>query len=178
MDPNLAPNIALPLALVVIMMILRLRRRAKARRLALVVAMKRRAPRLYWVDHRSSTWYDKFVRNEHRWSDSKWEQTFRVSRGLFNELCTVIGPRIQAQDTRFRSAIPAHKLIALTLHCLAHGTKLLTLCELFAVGKSTVSVAVPRVLQAIKENYYLTTVRFPRTPFNASLKRAVVYLVL
>lgn len=166
MDSGRARAIAVPLALVVVMLLLRIRmrKRARSRRLAIVLACMRRRNREHWVDHRSTTWYDSFVRNEARWSDAKWERTFRVSRLLFNELCDVVGPLVQAEDTRFRLAIPAHKLLSCTLYFLAHGSRLHTLSELFAIGRSTLSTAIPKVLTAIRNHYYLDAIRFPTDP--------------
>jgi hypothetical protein len=66
-------------------------------------------------------------------------------------LADLLKLHVQKQDTKYRLVVPVLIRIACTLFKLSHGASLFICSEMFAVGKSTVSMMLREVVHAINE---------------------------
>lgn len=101
----------------------------------------------FWVKPRSTTWFSRFLL--HEYDDSRWVQLFRMTKRLVFSLAMLLSPTIKKRDTKYRLAIPVPVRLACTLFKLSHGASLLICSEMFAVGRSTVSIMLREVVHAI-----------------------------
>lgn len=60
-------------------------------------------------------------------------------------------PHVQRDNTRYRLAIPVLIRVACTLFKLAHDANLTVCSEMFATGRSTVSLVLRKVVHAIND---------------------------
>lgn len=141
------------IVLLVVMVMLLKHNSRKRKLLLLLLPEKRRILSGNYVEHRSLSWYDRFVTCDDRFPEVRWQQQFRVPRWLFDDFCEHIGPYIEMSDTRFKSAVPAHKLLAAFFYYIAQGVPLTVLSEMFAVGKSKLSCAFKVILRSIVKEY-------------------------
>ena len=95
------------------------------------------------------------------------EQSFvnfmRMPPQMFDEIVARIGPRLQKSNIHRQSLDPGMK-IAITLRHLASGDKYPTLQYDFRVSRTTISLFVPEVCQAIVEEYKDEVISIPTTP--------------
>jgi len=75
----------------------------------------------------------------------------RMSYETFNQLLTLVEPKIRKEDTHFRKAIPSNERLALTLRYLATGDSFASLSLVFKISKSSISHIIPEVCTAIIE---------------------------
>lgn len=61
----------------------------------------------------------------------------------------MLAPLVRKQDTKYRLVIPVSVRVACSLFKLSHGVSLLICSELFAVGRSTVSIMLRGVVNAV-----------------------------
>lgn len=101
----------------------------------------------FWVKPRSTAWFTRFMM--HEYGDSRWIQLFRMTKRALLALAQHLAPAIRKKDTRYRAAVPVIVRLACTLFKLSHGATLLICSELFAVGRSTVSIMLRQVVHAI-----------------------------
>ena len=76
---------------------------------------------------------------------------FRMSKRSIMALADLLKPHVQRQDTRYQLAIPVLIRVACTLFKLSHGASLLICSKMFAIGKSTVSILLREVVNAIND---------------------------
>lgn len=81
--------------------------------------------------------------------DGSFKNFLRMTSGDFEHLLIAIGHKIAKQDTSFRDAVPAREKLAITLRFLASGDSYQSLSYLFKVSKSTISLFIPIVCDAI-----------------------------
>jgi hypothetical protein len=103
----------------------------------------------FWVKPRSTTWFSKFLLGHY--DDDRWIQMFRMTKVAVFSLADLLRPHVEKQDTKYRLAILVLICVACTLFKLTHGTSLFICSEMFAVGKSTVSLLLRDVVYAINE---------------------------
>lgn len=103
----------------------------------------------YWVRPRSTTWFSRFLLEQY--DDRRWIQMFRMSKTSVMALADLLKPHVQRQDTKYRLAIPVLIRVACTLFKLAQGASLFICSEMFAIGKSTVSILLREVVNAIND---------------------------
>lgn len=101
----------------------------------------------YWVLPRSTTWFSHFLLTEY--DDCRWVENFRMSKASIFSIANMLAPLIAKKDTKYRRAIPVAVRVACVLYKLANGSSLLVCSELFAMGKSTISLAIRDVVKAI-----------------------------
>lgn len=101
----------------------------------------------YWVKPRSTTWFSRFLIEEY--DDDRWIEMFRFTKREIFNLASLLSPTLRKQDTKYRYAIPVVIRLACTLFKLSHAATFLICSELFAVGRSTVSVMLREVVTAI-----------------------------
>jgi hypothetical protein len=102
----------------------------------------------FWVKPRSTTWFSKFLLGHY---DNRWIQMFRMTKVAVFSLSDLLRPHVEKQDTKYRLAIHVLIRLACTLFKLTHGPSLFICSEMFAVGKSTVSLLLREVVYAINE---------------------------
>lgn len=89
-------------------------------------------------------------------TDGSFKNFLRMASCDFEYLVSMIGHKIARQDTNFRKAIPVREKLAVTLRFLATGDSYTSLSYLFKMSKSTISLFVPEVCEALidllKEN--------------------------
>ena len=74
-----------------------------------------------------------------------------MKRETFDKLLDLVRDKLERQNTRFRSCIPAEKVLAIALHRLENGISYVTLALLLNVGKSTAIEATQDVVEALNE---------------------------
>lgn len=78
------------------------------------------------------------------------KQNFAYMSGAqFNQLLQLVTPRIQKSNTTMRMCISASDRLVLTLRFLAAGESFRKLHDIFRIPQKTISIIVPRVLEAI-----------------------------
>ncbi|XP_077182266.1 M-phase inducer phosphatase 3 isoform X3 [Paroedura picta] len=95
-----------------------------------------RFPRQFWVDERSSDWWENFVWA--RWDDDHWIANFRMSRGTFFELVEALRGRMERQVTGMRRPVPVEKRVAAALWYLATPQYFWTVAQQFGLRVTTV----------------------------------------
>lgn len=75
----------------------------------------------------------------------------RMTPEIFNTLLLLVKPKIEKQNTNYRSAIPAKERLALALHFLATGNSYSSLAFTFKISKQSISSIIPEVCLAIIE---------------------------
>jgi len=98
----------------------------------------------YWVKPRSTTWFSQFLL--HEYDDRRWIEMFRFSKSGVFRLAALLAPAIRKKDTKYCLAVPVAVRLACTLFKLSHGSSFLIVSELFAVGRSTVSIILRQVI--------------------------------
>ncbi len=66
-------------------------------------------------------------------NDTEWRENFREKRSTFKFLVRALSDRISKQDTTFRWAVTAEKLVAVTLWRLATNAEYRTIGHLFLI---------------------------------------------
>ncbi|XP_053871665.1 uncharacterized protein LOC128830052 [Malaclemys terrapin pileata] len=105
--------------------------------------------RRFWARETSTDWWDRIVLQV--WDDSQWLRNFRMRKGTFRELCDLLSPALNRQNTRIRAALTVEKRVAIALWKLATPDSYRSVGNQFGVGKSTVGAAVIQVARAIKD---------------------------
>ena len=103
----------------------------------------------FWVKPRSTTWFSRFLLEQY--DNQRWVEMFRMTKPAVLSLSEVLRPHVQQENTKYRLAIPVLIRVACTLFKLAHGANLTVCSEMFAIGRSTVSVVLRDVVNAIND---------------------------
>jgi hypothetical protein len=103
----------------------------------------------FWVKPRSTTWFSRFLLDQY--DDHRWVKMFWMNKPAMFALADLLKLHVQKQDTKYRLVVPVLIRIACTLFKLSHGASLFICSEMFAVGKSTVSMMLREVVHAINE---------------------------
>ena len=101
----------------------------------------------YWVKPRSTAWFSRFLLNQY--DDERWIIMFPMTKSAVQSLAELLKPIVQKKDTKYRLAIPVLVRVACTLFKLTHGASLFICSEMFAMGRSIVSLVLRDVVQAI-----------------------------
>ena len=83
---------------------------------------------------------------------------------MFDELLTRVGPGITKQIIHYREALDPGLKLALTLRHLASGTKYHSMSYGWRVPHNTISLLIPKVCQAIIDEYKDEVMKCPTTP--------------
>ena len=98
----------------------------------------------FWMKPRSTTWFTKFLLEEY--DDDRWINLFRMTKRSVFHLANILAPSISKKNTRYRLAVPVLVRVACTLFKLNHGASLLLCSEVFAIGRSTMSMILMDVV--------------------------------
>ena len=101
------------------------------------------------------------LRNE---DQTSFKNFMRMSPEMFDELLTRVGPRITKQNTNYREALDPGLTLALTLRHLASWTKYHSMSYGWRVPHNTISLLIPKVCQAIIDEYKDEVMKCPTTP--------------
>ena len=101
----------------------------------------------YWVKPRSTAWFSRFLLDQY--DDERWVTMFRMTKPAVHSLATLLTPRVQKKNTKYRLSIPVLVRVACTLFKLTHGASLFICSEMFAIGRSTVCLVLREVVEAI-----------------------------
>jgi hypothetical protein len=115
----------------------------------------------FWMKPRCTVWFSEFLMS--LYDDSRWIEIFRMDKGTVAEMCYRLRAPIEKQNTRYRLAIPVEVRVCCCLYKLAHGATFLSCNEKFAIGRSTLSLVIREVVQAIN-SVYRNAIRWPRGP--------------
>lgn len=74
---------------------------------------------------------------------------FRFTKRSVFRLASLLAPAICKKDMKYRLAVPVPVRLACVLFKLSHGVNFLICSEMFAVGRSIVSVMLRQVVQVI-----------------------------
>ena len=116
-----------------------------------------RRPRTMWV----KPWiarrpllgtYDNLIQELIRESRGDFKGYMRMEVDMFQELLARVGPRVQ-KNTNCRQPLEAGMKIAITLRFMATGESFHSLGYQFRVAHNTISLFVPDVCAAIREEY-------------------------
>lgn len=101
----------------------------------------------FWVKPRSTVWFSRFLLEEY--DDHRWVQLFRMTKTSIFSLARLLTPHIQRQDTNYRAAVPVIVRLSCVLFKLSQGASLLICSEMFAIGRSTVSIILREVVHGL-----------------------------
>ncbi|XP_039281609.1 uncharacterized protein LOC120350804 [Nilaparvata lugens] len=130
---------------------------------ACVVLSKQRRPRRYWVrpslnsraTYSGNDLLDDLNRDDvdplsgELRTDGSFKNFVRMTSEDFEYITLMIGHKISKMDTNYRKAISVTEKLAVTLRFLATGDSYTSLSYLFKISKSTISLFVPEVCEAL-----------------------------
>ncbi|XP_043264894.1 uncharacterized protein LOC122404736 [Colletes gigas] len=118
-----------------------------------VLKKKKRKARRWWMaslfQNRSISAATDLLYDIRKGDARHFNACCRVPREVFDELLEMLTSKIQKEDTRYRSAIPASERLAVTLNFLATGNSYSSLALTFKISKQSISNIVPEVCAAI-----------------------------
>ena len=100
------------------------------------------------------------LRNE---DQASFKNFLRMPPEMFDELLTRVDPRITKQSTNYREGLDPDLKLALTLRHLAPGTKYHAMSYGWREPHNTISLLIPKVCQAIIEEYKDEMMECPTT---------------
>ena len=101
----------------------------------------------FWVKPQSTVWFLCFLLQQY--NEDHWLKIFCMSKPALFSLAKLLEPIVKKQDTKYQLSILAVVRVACNISKLTHGASLLICSKLFAVGRSTVSLMLREVVQAI-----------------------------
>ena len=123
---------------------LNLIRRARRRR----IRRLRRLPYAWTVPRPRNSWFELHYL-EQNIPEEYFRQQLRMKKNTFDSVLNILGHRLVREDTRFRNAIPAAKVLAIGLYRLGHGNSYKSIGPVFNVGKSTAIEATQDVINGL-----------------------------
>ena len=103
----------------------------------------------FWVKLRSTTWFSQFLLGEY--DDDLWIHIFCMTKSATFALAKLLKLVVAKRNTKYLLAIPMVVRVACTLFKLTHSSSLFVCSEMFAVGKSMVSLILRDVIFAINK---------------------------
>jgi len=126
---------------------------------------------LYVMPRPNDCWLDYVLFNEDlNQAEHYFREKLRMSRKTFFALLNKCGPKLVRKNTNLKSCLPPHKVLAIGLYRLSHGTSHSVTSNVFNVGKTTSEEAfkdVISVLKPLKEDF----IKFPKS---VSEKQSVI----
>ena len=122
-----------------------------------LLAKKRRKNSKIWVKKWLAARDDKGVYNnliqELRLDDAEsYRRYLRMNTQTFEELLFNVSPKLEKQGTMMRKPLSVAEKLACTLRYLATGDSFASLKYQFRISKSTISLFIPEVCEAIYES--------------------------
>ena len=101
------------------------------------------------------------LRNE---DQASFKNFMRMPPEMFDELLTIMGPRITKHNANYKETLDAGLKLALILRHLASGTKYHSMSYGWRVPHNTISLLITKVCQAIIDEYKDEVMKCPITP--------------
>ena len=102
-----------------------------------------------WLLERQRLGFKTIYDDIELWGESRFKESFRMTKTQFNLLMTKIGKMIARTDTHMCCAVPAKTRLQITLRYLATGSSFGMLEEVFRVSRSTISRIIPDVCSSL-----------------------------
>ncbi len=93
--------------------------------------------------------------------DMLFIEHFRMTHGVFHDLCDKLRPHVQRRDTRRRPAVPAELRVAVAVYRLAHGQTYKALAVSLGVGRATCQHICEEIYRFICERLQPEVIKFP-----------------
>lgn len=97
--------------------------------------------------------YERLLRELTAEDIAGYKNFLRMNPEMFHDLLARVGPKIEKQDTFWRTALEPGLKLAITLRYIATGNSYRSLQYGFRVSFSTISLLIPDVCEAIIEEY-------------------------
>ena len=81
---------------------------------------------------RTTAWWDNFVAGVV--VNEEWKVYFRMCKNNFLNLCSVLRPLIQPEETVMRAPIDVERLVAMTLYCVSDEGRLRKTSNAFGIN--------------------------------------------
>ena len=94
----------------------------------------------------------------------KYFNTFRMTPELLDSLLEKVRPAIEKKDTVMRPAIPAKVRLMVTLRYLTSGANFKVLEDIFRIHRTSITMIVPEVCEALWSALAKDHVSCPKTP--------------
>lgn len=114
--------------------------------------------RRWWVKPRPARYFEDYVEN---YPEDEFKKEMRVGRDLFDYLCTVVGPFMVREDTKFRKAVPVRRKVAMALKRLGTGMGYRELAQWFGHGMITIQRCTLEFCQVVVERLEPLFVSWP-----------------
>ncbi len=101
------------------------------------------------------------LRNE---DQASFKIFMRMPPEMFDELLTIMGPRITKHNANYKETMDPGVKLALILRHLASGAKYHSMSYGWRVPHNTISLLIPKVCQAIIDEYKDEVMKCPTTP--------------
>ena len=101
------------------------------------------------------------LRNE---DQASFKNVLRMPPEMFDELLTIMGPRITKHNANYKETLDPGLKLALILRHLASGTNNHSMSFEWRVPHNTISLLIPKVCQAIIDEYKDEVMKCPITP--------------
>jgi len=88
-----------------------------------------------WQWEREQNFFEEMIRNQN--ITVLFKQYFRISKETFTNLCNLLQPVLQKQETNLRNPVGLEKRVAIAIRRLAKGDSFTSLSMQFGVGSST-----------------------------------------
>ncbi len=88
-----------------------------------------------------------------KFDDKRWVENFHMTKATLFHIVANLKPIIGKQDTNYRKIIPIEICVCCAMYKLAQGANFLVSIELFAMGKSIVSLIFHEFVYAINQVY-------------------------
>jgi hypothetical protein len=95
------------------------------------------------------TWFSRFLLKQY--DDQRWVQMFQMTKPAVFALADLLSPHVKKQDSKYKLAVPVIVRFCCTLFKLTHGASLFICSEMFAVGKTIVSLLLREIVHAIND---------------------------
>ena len=117
-------------------------------------------PTREWYVLPRSTHWAQFLFSSYHFLNCEFTSNCRMSRQSFYSLHRLLQPYIQKEKTQFRETIPSERRLAIFLYHATLSVPYLAVLNQFRCGKSTVSVIVREVYEAITWHLSTRYIRF------------------
>lgn len=95
---------------------------------------------------------------------SSFKNYMRMTPEMYDELLQRLAPRLQKSDTNWRKALDPGLKLAVTIRHLAAGDSYPSLSYDFRVARTTISLFIPEICEAIVQTYSEEVIPIPNTP--------------
>jgi hypothetical protein len=92
-------------------------------------------------------WFRHFLLR--KYENNRWIEHFQMSKNTFMDICNQVKPLISKHDNKYRKAIIVEICISCAIYELAHDANILTCSGLFAIGRSSITFVLHKMVMVI-----------------------------